>query len=312
MSAPLSVAARGRGTLRARGQRLVAAGLVALPVLLLASGWLIWDNRRLVLTRTPVQVASVPAGEVLRIAHVSDLHAADHGRFQDELVRAIEVQDVDLVALSGDLIDRSTADLGPVLGLASRLEALAPTYFVLGNHEADSPLREELLEGLSAAGVLILRDEATSLEVRGRTLTLVGLDDPRVAAVDGAPATAPGTVLERLGLGAASTGEARGRAPGGPTVLLAHRPELLAQYAGHGVDVVLSGHAHGGQVRLPLIGPLFAPHQGPFPALTAGAHRQGGTTMVVSRGLGNGVAPVRVNNPRELVIVDLAQETAQG
>lgn len=312
MSAPLSVAARIRGTRRARGQRLVAAGLVALPVLLLASGWLIWDNRRLVVTHSTVQVASAPDGEALRIAHVSDLHAADHGRFQDELVAAIEVRGVDLVALSGDLIDRGTVDLGPVLDLAARLDAIAPTYFVLGNHEADSPLREELLEGLAEAGVLILRDEATTFEAKGRTLTLAGLDDPRVAAVDDAVPADPGSVLEGLDLGAVPAGEQRGGAPSGPTILLAHRPELLEEYAGHGVDLVLSGHAHGGQVRLPLLGPLFAPHQGPLPALTEGTHRQGGTTMVVSRGLGNGVAPVRVNNPRELVIVDLVQEPSQS
>ena len=115
---------------------------------------------------------------------------------------------------------------------------------------------------------------------------------------------------EEVGLDVFATGEHHNppfAAPPNPTVLLAHRPEFLAQYADHGADVVLSGHAHGGQVRLPLIGPLFAPHQGWLPALTEGVHRQGDTAMVISRGLGNSVVGVRVNNPRELVVVDLVQ-----
>jgi predicted MPP superfamily phosphohydrolase len=250
---------------------VVNALLLAL-VLAVGSGWLLWDNRRRVVTGQQIEVASAPSGEVLRIAQVSDLHAADHGRFQDEIVREVRVRQADMIALTGDLVDIRTTDLGPVLALAARLSDVAPTFFVLGNHEADSPLREELLDGLEEAGVRILRDEAASIELKGLEVTVAGLDDPRVAWADG------------------------------------HRPELLERYAGHGADLVLSGHAHGGQVRLPLIGPLFAPHQGWFPELTEGVHTRGDTSMVISRGLGNSVVGVRVNNPRELVIVDLVQE----
>lgn len=301
MSAPLSVAPRSAGTGRARGQRLAVAALVAALVLLLGAGWLRWDNRRLVVTEQTVEVAAAPE-EGLRIAHVSDLHAADHGDFQDRLAAEIGERDVDLVALTGDLIDTRTTDLGPVLELAGRLSGIAPTYFVLGNHEGDSALREELLVGLEQAGVTILRDEMTSLEIRGTEVTVAGLEDRRVAVVDGRTPARPDAVLDRLELESAP----------GPTVLLAHRPEILAQYADHGADVVLSGHAHGGQVRLPLVGPLFAPHQGWFPALTEGVHRQGDTAMVISRGLGNSIVGVRVNNPRELVVVELVQEPSQG
>ncbi|MEY8655439.1 metallophosphoesterase [Brachybacterium paraconglomeratum] len=301
MSAPLSVAPRRAGTGRARGQRLVVGALVAALVLLLGAGWLLWDNRRLVVTEQAVEVAATPEGG-LRIAHVSDLHAADHGDFQDRLAAEIEQRDVDLVALTGDLIDMRTTELGPVLDLAEHLSAVAPTFFVLGNHEGDSALREELLAGLEDAGVTILRDEVTRLEIRGTEVTVAGLEDRRVAVVDGRTPAQPAAVLGRFELESAP----------GPTVLLAHRPEFLAQYADHGADVVLSGHAHGGQVRLPLIGPLFAPHQGWFPALTEGVHRQGDTALVISRGLGNSVVGVRVNNPRELVVVDLLQEAPQG
>ncbi|WP_122940484.1 metallophosphoesterase [Brachybacterium sp. EE-P12] len=309
MTAPLSVAPRHPGP--ARGRRLGRGALAAALVLLLGGAWLLWDNLRLDVSSYEVAVADAPDGEVLRIAHVSDLHASEDPGFQDAIVRKVEARGVDLVALTGDLVDRSTRDLAPVLELAARLQTIAPTYFVLGNHEADSPLRQELLVGLAEAGVVILRDEATQLQVKGRTVTVAGLDDPRVASADGRTPEEPGAVLDRLDL-ASSASDGTEAAARGPVVLLAHRPELLAQYAGRGADVVLSGHAHGGQVRLPLLGPLFAPHQGLFPELTEGTHEADGTTMVISRGLGNGIGAVRVNDPRELVILDLVQEADAG
>jgi predicted MPP superfamily phosphohydrolase len=290
---------------------MVQGALALVLVLLLGGAWLLWDNLRLEVTGYEVEVADAPDGEVLRIAHVSDLHAADHHGFQDAIVREVEARGVDLVALTGDLIDRRTRDLAPVLDLAARLQAIAPTYFVLGNHEADSPLRQELLDGLAEAGVVILRDEAVQLEIKGRSVTVAGLDDPRVAWADGGTPEDPGAVLDRLDLGPPVPDGGQDAARG-PVVLLAHRPELLAQYGDHGADVVLSGHAHGGQVRLPLVGPLFAPHQGVFPELTEGTHEADGTTMVISRGLGNGIGAVRVNDPRELVLVDLVQEADAG
>ena len=321
MSAPLSVGERSAAPGRSPRQRLAVAGLAVLLVLAVLSAWLLWDNRRLTVARYEVAVTSadaaadgvaaaadegtgvgaspaadgggLPAGG-LRIAQVSDLHAADFGDFQDRLLTAVEDAHPDLIALTGDVIDRRTGDLTAVLELAASLTALAPTYMVLGNHDADSDLRGELLAGLEGVGVVILRDEATTLTVGGTRITLAGLDDPRVAWDAGRTPTPPRQILDRLDL-----------PKDGTTVLLAHRPELLEEYAGEDVDLVLSGHAHGGQVRLPLIGPLFAPHQGFLPALAEGVHTSGTTTMVISRGLGNSIAGVRVNDPRELVIIDL-------
>lgn len=157
-----------------------------------------------------------------------------------------------------------------------------------------SDLRPDLLRELEALGVVILRDEAVTVEVAGTPLTLVGLDDPRVAASTDRKASSPRELLRAMELPEAAT-----------TVLLAHRPELLGDYTGVGVDLVLSGHAHGGQVRVPGIGGVYAPHQGVLPVLTVGVHLRDGTTMVISRGLGNSIAGVRVNNPRELVLVEL-------
>lgn len=292
MSAPLAVSTLEPARPDRRAARAAVAGLV---IAVLVAGWLLWDNRRLDVTHYQVATQALPAeADDLRIAQVSDLHASDFGTFSERLVEQVAAAQPDLVAITGDLIDIRTRDLGAVLELVARLEAIAPVYVVLGNHEAGSERREDLLEGLREAGAEVLRDEARQLTVDGTEITLIGLDDPWVAPADGSTRSEPRTVLSALQI-----------PDGAPVVLLAHRPEMLDQYAAAPVDVVLSGHAHGGQVRVPLLGGLYAPHQGWMPTWTEGTHTVDGTTMVISRGLGNSSAGVRVNNPRELVIVDL-------
>ena len=295
MSAPLAASPlEPAGTVR--GARWRARAAVATVVMLaLLAGWLLWDNRRLEVTTYQVEVAGLAGStEGLRIVQLSDLHAADFGDFTQRLVDQVRAAEPDLVAVTGDLVDLHTRDLAPVLELMARLDRIAPVHLVLGNHEAESPVADELLEGLATVGVEVLRDQARSVTVRGAEITLVGLDDPHVAHLAGAEPRDPRAVLERLEIPV-----------GPPVVLLAHRPELLDRYAATPADVVVSGHAHGGQVRLPWWGGLYAPHQGWLPDRTEGVHTVAGTTMVVSRGLGNSQVGVRVNNPRELVIVDL-------
>lgn len=298
MTAPLSIAAGAPSPRWPLRQRLAACALAAMLVLPLGAGWLLWDNRRLDVTEHEITLDALPAAaDGMRIAQVSDVHNASFGRFPERVVAGVEASDPDLIALTGDLIDVRTTNLTAVLEMADRLVRIAPTYFVLGNHEASSALRDELLLGLTERGVVVLRDEAVPVRLGGAELVLVGLDDPWVRHVGDLEPVAPAELLAALEL-----------PTGVPTILLAHRPELLSEYTGNGIDLVLSGHAHGGQVRIPGVGGLFAPHQGWFPALTEGVHEREGTTMVISRGLGNSTAAVRVNNPRELVIVELRSD----
>lgn len=316
MSAPLSVSTQripGRDQRGRTAGRLARAAGALLLVLALLGAWLLWDNRRLDVTsyQVPFERAEGGADEPgtddrseLRIAQVSDLHAADFGTFTDRLLESTGQAQPDLIAITGDMIDVRTRDLSGVLELAARLTAIAPTYFVLGNHEADSPLREEFLAGLEEAGVTVLRNEAEIVTAGGTDLILAGIDDPRVDRADGRTASSARSDVA-LALHGLEAEEEHTALEDLPVILLAHRPELLDDYALTPADLVLSGHAHGGQVRLPLIGALFAPHQGWLPALTEGVHTRGGTSMVISRGLGNSIAGVRVNDPRELVILDL-------
>lgn len=153
--------------------------------------------------------------------------------------------------------------------------------------------------GLAARGVQVLRDDWMPLARGGEEIALLGLDDPGFAAGE------DWTLAEGLDQTQARLSALLAQAGDRFSLVLSHRPELLPAYAEAGADLVLSGHAHGGQVRLPGIGGLFAPGQGILPRLTSGVHARGETRLVVSRGLGNSTFPLRVFNPPEIVTVTL-------
>src|SRR5699024_8912205 len=224
VSAPLAASPlEPAGTVR--GARWRARAAVATVVMLaLLAGWLLWDNRRLEVTTYQVEVTGLAGStEGLRIVQLSDRHAADFGDFTQRLVDQVRAAEPDLVAVTGDLVDLHTRDLAPVLELMARLDRIAPVHLVLGNHEAESPVADELLEGLATVGVEVLRDQARSVTVRWTENTLAGLDDPHVAHLAGGEPRDPGAALEGLQLPV-----------GPPVVLLAHRPEPLARYAAAG------------------------------------------------------------------------------
>lgn len=285
-----------------RARRVIAVCVAA--VLVAGTGWLVWDNNRLVTTEYPVHSSQLPqAFDGLRIAQLSDVHSRDFGHDNRRLIDAVRRSDPDLVAITGDLITENE-DQQVVLDLAGHLTDIAPVLYVTGNHEGKSSRRDELEDGLRERGVEVLDGRTHVMDRGGQELAVAGVDDPRVhRAGEGSRATTDaqqaGLMRERL----ADLGHPSDSAPF--TVLLSHRPELLGEYARSGVDVVMAGHAHGGQVRIPGIGGLYAPNQGLFPKLTAGVHEQGNTQMVISRGLGNSSPVPRVNDPAELVVLTL-------
>ena len=153
-----------------------------------------------------------------------------------------------------------------------------------------------VLNKYESAGVIVLEDKAVQLERSGSLLTLIGLSDPNFAIRNNLFNEVPAMISTKLNdLTKDETNY---------TILLSHRPELFDTYVSCGVDLVLSGHAHGGQFRLPLIGGLVAPNQGFFPKYDAGLYTEGSTNMIVSRGIGNSIIPLRFNNRPEIVLVE--------
>ena len=259
--------------------------LWALGVAVLLVVWLLWGNSALEVSTFVIEDEALPSAfDGFRIAQVSDLHNAP---FWEEVVEALVEAEPDLIVLTGDLIDSSNTDVEAALAFAQQAAEIAPCYYVSGNHEAWSPRHwDALRKGLSRAGVVMLEDEKAVLEREGETVNLLGLRDPAFGS-DHA------SVLNAL-----TAGE-------GYTILLSHRPERFEQYVGAGVDLVFTGHAHGGQFRIPFLGGLIAPDQGFFPEFDAGLYEKNGTSMLVSRGIGNSIIPLRINNRPEIILAEL-------
>lgn len=270
---------------------IMAAVLV--PALLI---WLLWANSSPAATQVTVASGALPeAFEGFKIAHVSDLHNAVFGRKNEKLLSLIRAAEPDIIAITGDLIDSRHTDIDSALAFVEAAAEIAPVYYVTGNHESRLDF-DEIEPRLIAAGARVLRNEAEDIGRGGERIRLAGIDDPSFIRTGGTAEERAAAELEQLGDGGGTF-----------TVLLAHRPELVEVYAEYGAGLVLSGHAHGGQVRLPLLGGLYAPGQGLLPEYDSGLYSLGETQMVVSRGLGNSVAPLRVNNRPELVIVTLSR-----
>lgn len=269
-----------------RAALLLAAGAAA------AGGWAWAVQGELTVARYEVPL---PAGleglDGVKIAQISDVHSAD---LEGPLRAALAAAAPDLIVMTGDLVNREDRDLSRVLSLARMAAETAPAFFAPGNHEGDNPCWPELRDGLEEAGVQVLEDRAVLRNFRGEAVNLMGLWDVTHDPLGRAHAQA--ALPERV---------RALRREGALNVLLSHRPSLLEEYGAGGADVVFCGHAHGGQVRLPLAGPVFAPDEGLFPKHTAGVYQAGETRMVVSRGLGNGTPYPRLWNGPELVVVTM-------
>ena len=196
-----------------------------------------------------------------------------------------------MIAITGDLIDSRKTNIAVALAFAKEAIQIAPCYYVSGNHEARVSEYRELKTGLVASGVTVLEDELAEIKVSGESITIIGVNDPSFSADYLAGDAA--VMDEKLSAFAAEDA--------GFTILLSHRPELF--------DTYLSGHAHGGQFRLPLIGGLVAPNQGLFPKYDAGLYSENHTNMIVSRGLGNSIIPFRFNNRPEVVLIELKNQS---
>lgn len=262
--------------------------LPALAILVILT--LIALDERLIL-RTYTVVSPKLTAEV-RLAVVTDFHSSDNA---DDVVAMVASCAPDAVLLVGDLFDDDIANRPTerTLSLMRQLSALYPCYYVSGNHEAWTGEMDALYQQTGEAGVTVLRMSSGVLTVRGQRIALCGIPDPYEMVFSGAPDTEEQIRQAMENVDSADF-----------TVLLAHRPELLAKYAQFPLDLVVSGHAHGGQVRIPgVLNGLYAPNQGWFPKLAGGAYTQDGTTLIVSRGLAVRTRLPRIFNRPEVVLV---------
>lgn len=265
------------------------------------SAWTVWGNTALTVTPVTVSGPRIPAGfSGYRIAHLSDLHNAEFGKGNAKLLKLLAKTAPDIIVITGDLVDSRHTDLPVALDFVKEAAKIAPVYYVPGNHEARLDCYRRLRAGLTAAGATVLEDQLAPLTHGGDTVTLVGLADPHFTLKRDPGQKAAAMVRRKL----------RGliRREDGYHILLSHRPDLFPSYVRCGVDLAFCGHAHGGQARLPFIGGIIAPNQGLFPRYDAGLYAQGDCRMVVSRGIGNSLCPLRFNNRPEIVVAELRSE----
>lgn len=274
-------------------KKLIILAVVAIIFIALVI-WIAWSNTALELSSYTITSSRLPENfNGYRIAHVSDLHNAQLGENNEKLLAMLRNAQPDMIAITGDLIDAGNTDISVALHFAKEAMDIAPCYYITGNHEAQISDYNHLKSGLLELGVIVLENDKFEIEDDGEKILVIGVQDPSFETNSDDSVSVMQRNLQQL------TEEES------YTILLSHRPELMKVYADYPVDLVLSGHAHGGQFRLPFLGGMYAPNQGVFPEYDSGLFEKNNTKMIVSRGIGNSVIPFRFNNRPELILIEL-------
>ena len=275
---------------RRKKNRILPTLAVLLP---LAVGFLYWSNTALQVTRFDLAFSDLPAGfDGCRIVVLSDTQAMTFGNDQSTLLKTVAQQDPDYIFFVGDMTDRfRETPANYTETLASGLSAIAPTYYVTGNHEWAIGNVRDMKHTLTEHGITVLSNQYIPLERNGDTILLAGIDDPNGYADQKTPAELATELY-------AAEGD-------GFWMLLAHRNDRFAdEYSLLGADLVISGHAHGGIVRLPFTDGVFS-HNGLFPTHTAGLYEENNSLLFVTRGLGNSSPAFRLFNRPEVAVLTL-------
>ncbi|PAD34606.1 phosphoesterase [Terribacillus saccharophilus] len=258
-----------------------------------------FQNNSIVITESTISSKRIPASfNDYKIVQLSDLHSKTFGNRQNVLVEKVSNTNPDLIVFTGDLVDSKNYNEDTSLNLIRELIHIAPIYFVTGNHEWWSGKFDILEKELNDIGVKVLRNTNDVISKGHEKIQIIGIDDP---------AYVNDSYTERSITEGAIENSVEGMEDDYFKILLSHRPEFLSIYSKYGIDVVFSGHAHGGQVRIPFVGGLVAPNQGFLPKYTAGKYDLDNTSMFVNRGLGNSTIPLRIFNRPEIIVLTLSR-----
>lgn len=270
--------------------------IIIFIVVLLLCYYLYFENTELQVSNYNIVNSKIPDEfNDFKIVQISDFHNNKSNKLTNDLVEEIKKQKPNIVVITGDFIDSRKTNVDVAIDFVKRIKEVAPIYFVTGNHEASTGKYEELRSELVKNNVNILDNKCEVIQRGKFNINLVGIDDPSMYYH---PEVSDGNIVNDLINSMDYDKE-------NFSILLSHRPELLDTYVENGIDLVLTGHAHGGQVRIPFIGGLVAPNQGIFPKYTGGKVEKNKTTMIISRGIGNSIIPFRINNRPEMIVIEL-------
>jgi predicted MPP superfamily phosphohydrolase len=258
--------------------------------------YLHYENTKLQVSNYNIKNNKIPSDfNDYRIVQISDFHNTKSKTLTNNLVKEIEMQKPNIIVVTGDFVDSSKTDIETAINFIRKINNIAPIYFISGNHEASISNYSKIKEKLEENKVIFLDNKIEELKINESTINLIGINDPLMVHENGVTHSE----IVKIELDRAQYDENR------YNILLSHRPELFDTYVEKKIDLILAGHAHGGQIRIPLIGGIIAPNQGFFPKYTNGIFEENKTTMVISRGIGNSILPFRINNKPELVVITL-------
>ena len=269
---------------------------IIIIIIVLSSLYLYYENTKLQVSNYNIINHNIPIDfNNYKIVQISDFHNYKSNTLTNDLIKEIEKQKPNIIVLTGDLIDSNKTDIEVAINFIKNINNIAPIYFVSGNHESNISSYSKLKEQIEENKVIILDNKVEILKINESEINLIGIDDPRMANEDGVS----DSEIVKVELANAKYNENK------YSILLSHRPELFDTYVEKEINLILTGHAHGGQIRIPFIGGIVAPNQGFFPKYTSGIFEKSKTNMVVNRGIGNSILHFRINNIPELVVVTI-------
>lgn len=272
---------------------------VIILIIIITLGFLFIENNWIGITRIDVKSKKLPVSFIgLKIVHLSDLHNKEFGKNQRVLLNKIRLERPDIIVFTGDLVDSRRYNEEPSLELMEECVKIAPVFYVTGNHEERTGKSNELSQKLKKLNVNVLKNSSYKIKKGKSSIYILGIDDPTFYR---------GIGDDRKRIDLEIQKSLKDVNENSFKILLSHRPEQFLVYSNKKMDIVFSGHAHGGQVRLPFIGGLIAPNQGFNPKYTSGKYEMNNSVMIVSRGLGNSLAPIRIFNRPEIICVTLSR-----
>lgn len=256
----------------------------------------IWGNITLSVDHFNIEADKLDIDNGFKIAHVSDYHNTKNKNINKILLDSLTTEKPDAIVVTGDLIDCRKTDIEKSIDFISTIVGIAPVYYVTGNHECNVSIDNQsdfdnMISDLIELGVVVLRDEEVKISLTdGEKINIFGIDDPYFHCGSASEIKyATDSLCSFFDVNEKEF-----------NILLAHHPEQIDVYSKYNFDLVYSGHAHGGQGRLFGVG-LIAPDQGLFPKYSSGIYKPNNTTLVVSRGIGNSIAPVRIFDRPHLI-----------
>lgn len=277
-------------------KKMIIIVSIILIMMLLFGFYLYFQNTVLEVTKHEILDSKIPENfNNYKIIQISDFHNTSSKKLSNMVVSEIKKQAPDMIVITGDFIDSRNTNLNVSINFLKEIKDIASIYYIAGNHESRTSEYKKLKSEMLSLGINILENKVIEIQKDNDILNLIGINDPSFtnnALVEDSEIIK--TEINDLIYNKDNY-----------TILLSHRPESFKIYVDENIDLIFSGHAHGGQIRIPIIGGIVAPNQGLFPKYTTGKYVKEDTTMIVSRGIGNSLFPFRINNRPELIVVNL-------